>query len=556
MKAGSSCLQTLARGPAVEIRMAKSRFSQGLSAAILLAGTEFAVLCGALLVAVPAANAQFFFEERYPFNDPRRRRMFDPFFQDEPAPRVDYSRAPAAKKPEVAPSTKILVVGDSMADWLAYGLEDALSETPELGVVRKPKNNSGLIRYENRNNAPEWSQVIRDLIAAEKPQAVIMMLGMQDRQALRERPAPPKAPTTADPKQAATAKPGEQKPAEQKQAAATAKPGEQKPADQKPAEQQKQEDADDEQTPDIAAPEAKRVARPGALHEFRSERWEELYAQRADETIAAMKAANIPVIWVGLPSIRGPKSTSDALYLNEIYRARADNAGVVYVDVWDGFVDDNGRFTTQGPDFEGQTRRLRTADGVHFTKAGARKLAHYVDRELRRMLTTAALPVALPVPEIVQPEPSKPGAPAARPLAGPVLVLTNNSEDQTELLGGNANRTAAPDPVAASVLTKGEPLVAAAGRADDFSWPPRLPNTQMSEPLPPTGPPIAITKALPSVPNAIQTSQAGQAGLPARPAQRVVRQAPPPVAQVPPGWRSAPPSFGGPRGFFGLFGVQ
>ncbi|NWG23805.1 MAG: DUF459 domain-containing protein, partial [Pseudorhodoplanes sp.] len=501
--------------------MAKSKFSQGLSAAILVAGVELAVLCAGFPFAVPSANAQFFFEERYPFNDPRRRRMFDPFFQDEPAPRVDYSRAPAAKKPEVAPSTKILVVGDSMADWLAYGLEDALSETPELGVVRKPKHNSGLIRYENRNNAPEWSQVIRDLVAAEKPQAIIMMLGLQDRQALRERPAPPKdpkAPAATDPKPAATAKPGEQKPAEQKS------------ADQKPAEQQKQSNADDEETPDIAAPESKRVARPGALHEFRSERWEEFYAQRVDETIAAMKAANIPVIWVGLPSIRGPKSTSDALYLNEIYRARADNAGIVYVDVWDGFVDDNGRFTTQGPDFEGQTRRLRTADGVHFTKAGARKLAHYVDRELRRMLSTAALPVALPVPEIVQPEPSRPGAPAARPLAGPVLVLTNNSEDQTELLGGNANRTAAPDPVAASVLTKGEPLAPAAGRADDFSWPPRLPNTQMSEPLPPTGPPIAITRALPPVPNAVQASQAAPAGLPARPAQRVARQTPPPVA--------------------------
>ena len=46
-----------------------------------------------------------------------------------------------------------------------------------------------------------------------------------------------------------------------------------------------------------------------------------------------------------------------------------------FVDVWDGFVDDSGRFTTQGPDFEGQIRRLRTADGVHFTKSGARKLA-------------------------------------------------------------------------------------------------------------------------------------------------------------------------------------
>jgi hypothetical protein len=32
-----------------------------------------------------------------------------------------------------------------------------------------------------------------------------------------------------------------------------------------------------------------------------------------------------------------------------------------------------------GPDFEGQTRRLRTYDGVNFTKAGAEKLL-FVER--------------------------------------------------------------------------------------------------------------------------------------------------------------------------------
>jgi hypothetical protein len=64
-------------------------------------------------------------------------------------------------------------------------------------------------------------------------------------------------------------------------------------------------------------------------------------------------------------------------YLDELYRGRAEKAGIAYVDIWDGFVDDQGRYAVQGPDFEGQIRRLRTADGVHFTKAGAVKLASY-----------------------------------------------------------------------------------------------------------------------------------------------------------------------------------
>ena len=43
---------------------------------------------------------------------------------------------PSQKKHEA--TTSIVVVGDANADWLAYGLEDAFSEKPEIAIVRKP----------------------------------------------------------------------------------------------------------------------------------------------------------------------------------------------------------------------------------------------------------------------------------------------------------------------------------------------------------------------------------------------------------------------------------
>jgi hypothetical protein len=109
--------------------------------------------------------------------------------------------------------------------------------------------------------------------------------------------------------------------------------------------------------------------RAGGMHDFREERWVELYAKKIEEMIAVLKSKGVPVIWVGLPAVRGPKATSDMLFLDALYRDGAGKAGITYVDVWDGFVDDAGRFTTQGPDFEGQIRRLRSGDGVFFTKA-------------------------------------------------------------------------------------------------------------------------------------------------------------------------------------------
>ena len=93
----------------------------------------------------------------------------------------------------------------------------------------------------------------------------------------------------------------------------------------------------------------------------------------------------MPVFWVGLPPIRGTRSTADAQYLNQLYRARAEANGILYVDVWDGFVDEAGKYSNFGPDYEGQIRRLRSGDGVYFTRFGARKLLLRLRELLRRV---------------------------------------------------------------------------------------------------------------------------------------------------------------------------
>lgn len=90
-----------------------------------------------------------------------------------------------------------------------------------------------------------------------------------------------------------------------------------------------------------------------------------------------------------------------------------ERAGIVYIDVWDGFVDENGKYSNYGPDYEGQTRRLRSSDGVFFTKYGALKLAHYVERDLRRYMSNRV--VTAPAAGSVEPSPSE-----KSPAKGPV----------------------------------------------------------------------------------------------------------------------------------------
>jgi uncharacterized protein len=184
-----------------------------------------------------------------------------------------------------------------------------------------------------------------------------------------------------------------------------------------------------------------------------------------------------------LAPLRAGRAAADIPFLNDLYRSRADKAGIVYVDVWDGFVDEDGRFAQSGPDFEGQTRRLRAGDGVHFTQAGARKLAHFVEREIDRWLSARAATEALPVeetkaavsaaPEVAAGAATGKAGAKARPLSGPAVPLTSEvSSESDELLGGNA-RSKITDAVATKVLVNGEEMPAPAGRADDFAWPRR-----------------------------------------------------------------------------------
>ena len=462
-------------------------------------GFAVAATVGASLMLLLPAQAQFWDWGNRPQR--QQQRDYNPFggwFS--PSPRWDGSRSereapvdnshapgPAQKKPEA--TTPIVVVGDANADWLAYGLDDAFSEKPKFSIVRKHRTDSGLIRYGGRGDV-EWPQALHEIIAAEKPKFIVMMIGNNDRQQIREKIPPAVKP--------AAGKGNAPQQGQQPVAAAPSAPP--APAD---AEQQVPDPSETPGPPPAnLTPEQARLAAYGPW-EFHTEKWELAYIKRVDATITALKSAGVPVIWVGLPSQRATKASTDSSYLNEIYRSRAEKAGITYVDIWDGFVDEAGRYSPQGPDYEGQIRRLRTNDGVYFTKFGARKLAHYVEREIERNIANRGIPVALPVPVDpgVQAPNAKPGGPPQRPIAGPVVPLTAASTTTEELLGGGRGqqqRAPSTDATATRVLTKGEPVPAASGRADDFSWPRGSSLNAEPATADPTSMPAATPTAAPS----------------------------------------------------------
>lgn len=224
-------------------------------------------------------------------------------------------------------------------------------------------------------------------------------------------------------------------------------------------------------------------------HEPLSDRWKALYRDRVEAVVRVFRDRNIPLVWVGLPPMKNEKVSADLIVMNEIVRDSVQRAGFTYVDIWPGFVDDDNRYTVIGPDVDGQNTRLRANDGVLFTKAGARKVAHFADAEIKRIIegkqagaAVAAVPTPSTEPQSVDqminaalpslPEP--PGMPAlpVKPLAGPVLPLT-----RPEVTPGGTLISGRPrlDGDAAyglqRALRDGVAPSPRSGRADDFRWP-------------------------------------------------------------------------------------
>src|SRR5262249_58787447 len=121
-----------------------------------------------------------------------------------------------------------------------------------------------------------------------------MMLGVSDRQNIRERDL---------------AKDADKKKGKEADKAAKAPDAESK--------DNKEQVDDQEQAVVTPEPQPAKKGGNGAV-EFRTDQWAEIYSKRIDETIAALKSKGVPVFWVGLPSIRGPTATADTVYLNDL----------------------------------------------------------------------------------------------------------------------------------------------------------------------------------------------------------------------------------------------
>ncbi|WP_439271678.1 SGNH/GDSL hydrolase family protein [Pseudochrobactrum sp. HB0163] len=374
--------------------------------------------------------------QQYPPQAPKRRTLFDLLFgnnrqQKQPEytrPRVQQPQrrtsAPVKKKPVIAkpkpviappPITetvaknpdakKILVIGDFTASSLSEGLNETFSQRPDVQIINRSNGSSGFVRQDYYN----WNKQLPALLAEQKPAALVIMIGANDRQTMTQQDINA-APDTDEWKNLYQAR-------VEAFLQVTAKSG--IPVvwiGQPPY-----------QSPGLS----KTMLSLNAIYDAAAKQAVSQQAAKADKTTDA-------------------------------------SPQLVFADIWDGFVDDKGNFTQTGVDINGQTVRLRGNDGISMTAAGKRKLAFYAEKPLQRLLGLSA-PEAANMPDNTAAE-RKSNERMAMPVQkeitrlAPVRISDLDQDNSGQLLGDTM-------PAEKTSQQYKAPKAAPLGRADNFHWP-------------------------------------------------------------------------------------
>jgi uncharacterized protein len=107
--------------------------------------------------------------------------------------------------------------------------------------------------------------------------------------------------------------------------------------------------------------------------------WFEVYHERVGEAMDLLLTGATRVYWVGLPIMADDQFTQRAIGFNEVYREEAaQRPGVVYVDIFELFSDENGDYSAYLYSPSGDLLDMRMPDGAHFSWNGAYRLSSFV----------------------------------------------------------------------------------------------------------------------------------------------------------------------------------
>ncbi|KKB12089.1 hypothetical protein VE25_09135 [Devosia geojensis] len=197
--------------------------------------------------------------------------------------------------------------------------------------------------------------------------------------------------------------------------------------------------------------------------------WNAAYQARVMDFLNPLRAAGKPVIWIGLPPMSSTTYSTAISQISAIHRLASVSGGADFIDIYERFLGEDGKYSAYGPDLNGQNVRMRKDDGIHFSTAGADKLAFFVSQSIRKFYREGGISI-----EVADPLAGTDAGAMLRPpfqglgqirlleVAGAVTPLTRSPAPANDLIS------------AAALLERGAPfdltemVKAPVGRADAF----------------------------------------------------------------------------------------
>jgi hypothetical protein len=111
--------------------------------------------------------------------------------------------------------------------------------------------------------------------------------------------------------------------------------------------------------------------------------WTAEYTARVSNFVNQLRTAGKPTIWVGLPPMEAPTYGKAIAAISEVQKLAAFSGGAEFLDIYERFLNEEGKYSAFGPDINGNRVRMRRDDGIHLSAAGADKLAFYLSQTLK-----------------------------------------------------------------------------------------------------------------------------------------------------------------------------
>ncbi|SFV26511.1 hypothetical protein SAMN05216456_0026 [Devosia crocina] len=183
------------------------------------------------------------------------------------------------------------------------------------------------------------------------------------------------------------------------------------------------------------------ISAPSGKYDSLTPGWTAEYQNRLNEFLGQLRAARKPVIWVGLPPMSRSEYSTAMSQISALHKMAAFSGGAEFLDIYDRYLGEDGKYTAQGPDVNGQNARMRKDDGIHFSAAGADKLAFFINQSLRTFYRGGSVTIAVVDPlqgtdaaGMLRPPYQGQGQTRLLEVAGAVVPISRAPQRATDLL--------------------------------------------------------------------------------------------------------------------------